>query len=659
DAVVPGATITALLTLDIIDGWHTYWKNPGDSGEATRIDWTLPEGVTAGEIRWPTPHRIPYSGFINYGYEGVAHHLVTLTVSDTVATGRTLPLSASATWLVCEDICIPETGTFELVVRTTDRLVPGSTSSPAFAAARAQLPSEAGPVSARRDGADAVFDLTGLPPLVDVYFFPDDWGVVEPGATQTLNDGTLRLAGATLGDAPVSGVLTGLTADDRRVGLSISASLGATTAAPTAAPAADIGLPTALLFALLGGVILNLMPCVFPVLSMKAMHLVNSDDAQSARTDGLAYTAGVLVFFAVLGIALLALRASGDAIGWGFQLQSPPVVGALALLMFLIGLNLMGAFDIGGAFMGAGSSLAGRGGAVGAFFTGALAAIVATPCTAPFMGVALGFALTQPAPVALTVLLTLGLGLALPFLVVALVPALAARLPRPGAWMNTLRQALAFPMFGAAVWLAWVLALQTGPDGVLRLLSAAVIAALAVWLWPRRRHHVAAALCAAAAAACLVAVGTLQPGATGTALTDDTQKRGVAFSPERLSAARAAGDTVFVNQTAAWCLTCLVNEKNVLSTSRVESALRAPGVTYMSGDWTRRDPDITAFLSEHGRSGVPLYVVYHGNAPGVVLPPVLTESIVLDALERPAGTAQISNGARLSATLRQPKLRQP
>ena len=635
NSLVPGGRHYAVLTLDIQDGWHTYWKNPGDSGEATRIDWTLPDGLTAGDIQWPTPHRIPYSGFINYGYEGVAHHLVPLTVDAAVPVGSTLALRASATWLVCEDICIPETGQFALSLPVTSEAVLSTTARAAISAATSTLPEEAGRTSAARVDAGIALDLSALPPLAQAYFFPDVWGVVEPGAAQTLIGTTLELTGATLPEAGFAGVLTGTTTTGSS--LSVSLSAHASGAAPTSADSASssFGLATALWFALLGGLILNLMPCVFPVLSMKAMHLIHvSGDSAARRREGLAYTAGVLVFFGLLGAGLLALRASGMAVGWGFQLQAPPVVAGLALLMFLIGLNLLGTFEIRAGMANAGSNLAARSGTVGAFFTGALAAVVATPCTAPFMGVALGYALTQSAPVALSVLLTLGFGLALPFLLIAFVPALAARLPRPGRWMNTLRQALAFPMFGAAVWLTWVLTLQSGADGVLRLLSATVVAGLAVWLWSLRPHRVASVLAGVAGVSCLLAIATLGSGQPPAHALTDGGKRGVAFSPERLAQARANGDTVFVNQTAAWCLTCLVNEKNVLSAARVEAAFDAPGVTYMSGDWTQRDPDITAFLSQHGRSGVPLYVVYHGDAPGDVLPPVLTESIVLDALAR-------------------------
>lgn len=639
-ALVPGSTAHALLTLDIREGWHTYWKNPGDSGEATRIDWSLPAGINADAIQWPAPSRIPYSGFVNFGYEGTAYHLVPLQVDEQTAQGSTT-LIGEAIWLVCEDICIPETGRFELTVDIASQAEPRADAAARFNAARALLPSTDITATARTLEGNLELAAPDLVDVRDAYFFPDDWGLIEPSAEQRIDGATLQIPGVSRIEAAFGGVLTAIDAGGAAVAYRLraqpaAAASGTETALSVPPTQSSVSVPTALWFAFLGGLILNLMPCVFPVLSMKALHLISADNGAAARRrEGLAYTAGVLVFFAVLGVGLLALRATGTAVGWGFQLQSPPVVGTLAVVMFLIGLNLLGAFEIGGRWMNAGSDLAGRSGLAGSFFTGALAAVVATPCTAPFMGVALGFALTQSAPVALTVLLTLGVGLAAPFLLIALLPALAQRLPRPGAWMTTLRQALAFPMFGAAVWLVWVLTLQAGANGLLRLLTALVLAAFVVWLLSLRGRVVSRVLATLGAVATVFAVATIQPDGSGSASANFVaDKNAEPFSVDGLATARAAGSTVFVNQTAAWCLTCLVNEKNVLSTGRVASALAAPNTIYMSGDWTRRDPQITAFLAEHGRSGVPLYVVYHGNAPGRVLPPVLTESIVLDALAR-------------------------
>ena len=635
--VSPGSTSALLLKIDIREGWHTYWLNPGDSGEATRIDWQLPSGVSVGSIEWPAPEAIPFSGFINFGYEGVAYHLLPLSIESSVAAGSEIQLQASATWLVCEEICIPETGEFTLslpVTTSPDVVDPQNESD--FIAARAALPVASSDVNVQTVNGKLLLSLDTLPAVTDPYFFAAEWGVVEPSAAQTVEsrDGQ-KLLVMTPGASPASGTFNGVLVDRAVTAGARAWNINARPAASSTEPAAPpLSVLSAVVFALLGGVILNLMPCVFPVLSMKALHLVGDQaDVDAQRREGLAYTAGVLCFFALLGGILLILRNSGQAIGWGFQLQSPPVVAVLALLMFAIGLNLLGAFEIGGRIMGAGASLTRKSGAIGSFFTGALAAVVATPCTAPFMGAALGFALTQPAAVAMLVMLSLGLGLALPFLLLALIPALARRLPRPGRWMETLKQFLAFPMFGAAIWLAWVLALQSGAHGILRLLAAILLFAFAVWLFGRSgaaRFLKVGALAVGAASFILVINLSTLPQDAAAATNAKT-----AYSAQRVADARAAGQTVFVNQTAAWCLTCLVNEKNVLSTATVKNAFEQNEVVYLAGDWTRRDPQITAFLAEHGRSGVPLYVVYHGDGPANVLPPLLTESIVLDAIARP------------------------
>ena len=416
---------------------------------------------------------------------------------------------------------------------------------------------------------------------------------------------------------------------------------------PGVAPrGAHVGLWSALLLALLGGIVLNLMPCVLPVLSLKALSLAgNGQSPAAARRQALAYTAGVLVSFAALGALAIGLREAGVALGWGFQLQQPLVVAALALVMLALGLSLSGVWHLGGAWTGIGHGLASRGGLAGDFFTGVLAVVVATPCTAPFMGAALAWAFTAAPVTALAVFLALGVGLALPFLLVGLVPALAHRLPRPGAWMETLRQFLAFPLYATAAWLAWVLARQRGADAVGALLVAAVLLALALWAWTRARagRRWALGLTALALLATLAPLaaihrlpreGATQPQAAAGALAP------VPFSEQRLAELRAAGQVVFVNVTADWCITCKVNERAVFGDGRFARALAASGAVYMVGDWTDVDPALTAFLQRHKAVGVPLYVVYpRDGGEGRVLPTVLTPGLVEDALRQAAGGA--------------------
>ena len=377
----------------------------------------------------------------------------------------------------------------------------------------------------------------------------------------------------------------------------------------------------------MGGLILNLMPCVFPVLSIKALALVREGNH---RAEGLAYTAGVLASFAVLAAVLIALRAGGQQVGWGFQFHSPVFVLVVSYLLFLVGLNLSGFFDIGGGFTGVGSSLAARQGLAGSFFTGVLAAVVATPCTAPFMGAALAFALAQPAAVMLSVFLALGLGLALPFLVLAFWPAAQRWLPRPGAWMDRFKQFLAFPMFAAVVWLLWVLAQQTGPDGVALALGGLVLLAFALWL---RRVSDGVAGAAGLVIGLLLAFSVtywIKPQPAADVRADATLE---AYSAERLAELRAQKQPVFVNLTASWCISCLVNERVALSRPEVKDAFAKAGVVYLKGDWTREDPKITAVLKAHGRSGVPLYLYYApGAAEAVVLPQLLTPGLVIEAV---------------------------
>jgi thiol:disulfide interchange protein DsbD len=439
---------------------------------------------------------------------------------------------------------------------------------------------------------------------------------------------------------PVAGGPAAPAADDLGASAPGKPRVAATAAESSAQVPAAAGIGSALLLALLGGLVLNLMPCVLPVLSLKALSLAESGTPGTARRHALGYTAGVLVSFIALGAAALGLRETGLALGWGFQLQQPLVVGGLALVMFALGLNLSGLWHLGGRWIGAGHSLTQRGGFAGDFFTGVLAVVVATPCTAPFMGAALAWAFLAPAPLALAVFAMLGLGLALPFVLIGLVPALAQRLPRPGAWMETLKQALAFPLYLTAAWLLWVLGRQRGADAIAWALVGVVAVAFGAWAWSRSQHRRRLW----SVPALVVAIGALayaghaihglprpRADAMRTAPTADTSR--VAYSPERLASLRAAGRTVFVNMTADWCVTCKANEKTVLGGADFRRALEDANAVYMVGDWTDVDPAITAFLQEHRAVGVPLYVVYPRDGGAArVLPTVLTPTLVREAL---------------------------
>lgn len=702
-AVAPGANVDLALVFDIRPHWHTYWKNPGDSGEPPQLTWDLPAGVTVGPIQWTSPSLIPVGPLANYGYSGRAEHLMPLSVPPDWPAGEPIDVRAEATWLVCEEHCIPEEGAFELRLETAPTAetqgAAATTSEEAlaraqlFAQARAKLPSGGRIAASLERGEDQLrlrVPAAALPAQpTSVAFFADDWGLIEHAASQSWQlDGDWLSMTLVSGEAPGSAAPTGLLVIDHRGGtdaFQVDASERPFDAAASTADAAagasgqgvqdsgaaegaPLGLPLALLFALLGGLVLNLMPCVFPVLAIKALALAQQAQQRFAERalHGLSYSAGVLAFFALVAMLLLSLRAGGAAVGWGFQLQSPTFVVLMAYLFLALGLSLAGAITLGASLMGIGAAGPSRG-YLGAFMTGALAALVAAPCTAPFMGAALGFALSQPWPAALAVVLTLGLGMALPFLVLALSPALARRLPRPGQWMEYLKQLLAFPMFATAAWLLWVLSVQTGPIGIGAGLTGLLLLALGLWLLEvsrtgRGRWQRAAQISAAVSlAAALWLAMDLAPGApdastepgaqngeaarrfggepkeqTGQGLARQGRESGptsVPFSNERLAAAREAQRPVFVNMTAAWCITCLANERIALSRSAVVEAFAGRDLLYLKGDWTNRDARITDYLASFGRNGVPLYVYYPPGSAPQVLPQVLTESLVLNALQ--------------------------
>ncbi len=667
----PGSTAVVAVRQDIEPGWHTYWRNPGDSGGATTLSWRLPEGARAGDIVWPLPSRQRLQGLVNYGYEGVVYLPVPVEIPAAARPGSVLPLRVEALFFVCSDeMCVPETLDLRLDLPVREGAAPPD---PAHGAAIRRVLAEApapAQIEARARAENGVITLTAVGgPLAGrdpgpSYFFPFEGGVIDHAAPQTgawgprgltlvLSAGAKAQGGST---GPLEGVLaTSLGAFEIRAepGRDLAGARGSGDLAPM--PDATGGGPEgesgwtaflqAALFALVGGLILNLMPCVFPILAMKAAALsAAAHDPGRARRDGLAFLAGVLTTFVGLAGVLLVLRAGGEAVGWGFQLQSPAVIASLSLLMLAVALNLSGVFHVGAGLQGAGSGpLARLPGAAGAFFTGMLAVVVAAPCTAPFMAFALGAAVLMPWPMALVVFLMLGLGLALPFVLVSLTPRLLARLPRPGPWMERLKGLLAFPMYGAALWLAWVFSRQTGGEALALLFAAGLTLAAGLWLLGGGQaeraagrkgtlHLAAGAALLVLAVVAMIAAVRLPAGASSI----EAAGPGPAarpWSPEAVAAARAEGRPVLVNFTADWCVTCKINERAALSSPAAQRALEEANAVYLVGDWTRRDDAITAELRRHGRSGVPLYLLY---APGTteprILPQLLTEGSVIAAL---------------------------
>ncbi|HEY2446926.1 MAG TPA: protein-disulfide reductase DsbD domain-containing protein [Rhizomicrobium sp.] len=649
-AIAPGAKIAIALEENIRPGWHTYWLNPGDAGQPTEIRWSLPRGWKAGAIAWPYPKELPVGPLMDYGYEGRLWLLTEVAAPADAKPGTSIVLRAQASWLVCKEVCIPEDASVSLpLVVSASVPAPSPSVAAQFAAARDRLP-VVSPWPARFH-LDSSLDLFVAAPklaaasLTDVRFFPFAQGEIKGFAAQAWSvspDGIhLRL-------------VPGKHAKDLRAlsGVLVFSSRGAPTqsleieANPGAVPAVDfpayegMSLPLALLFALLGGVILNLMPCVLPILAMKAFAIASTAGRapREAAHEGFAYGAGAVLSFAVLGAIVLALRAGGEAIGWGFQLQEPAAVAAFALLIFVVGLNLSGVFEVPG--IGAGESLARRGGVAGAFFTGVLAVMVAAPCTAPFMAAALGFALTQPAFGALLVFAALGIGFAAPFVAIGISPALLRLLPRPGAWMSVFRQFLAFPMYATALWLAWVLSLEAGAERLVVLLGGALAVALVLWVvgaTQRSMSRGASVIAWVAVIAGIIVLAELfsfvGSGTPAVARVQATTIPSEPYSEARLSQMRAQNRGVFVDATAAWCVTCLVNEKAALDNALVREAFESRHVAFLVADWTNRDPAVSALLQAHGRPGVPLYLYYApGAANAAVLPQILTPDVVLAAI---------------------------
>ena len=658
EAIQPGMPFTVGLRQRITPHWHTYWKNPGDSGEPTRITWTLPDGFAASDIRWPTPAAIPVGPLMNYGYSNTLLLPVTIT-PPTDFEGSSARLTAKANWLVCERICIPESADLTLTLPVAPR---GSAATPSahanlFAQAERSIPS-AGDWPAVFEQRPGSLTLKVAAPELDpkhitaAEFFPDTWGPIEHAALQKIgwDDGGIaiemkpgELSGSGL--TSLSGVLVlteQLGETQTRNGFVIRAS----PARPTPAPAQSVGdagagisLWQAVLFAVLGGMILNLMPCVLPILSLKALALAGhgGKGGNEAANSGLAYLAGVLASFALLAALLVGLRSVGMALGWGFQFQSPVFVLAMAALFLALALSLSGVFDIGGGAVGLGEGLTRKAGLAGSFFTGVLATVAATPCTAPFMGVAVGYALTRPAPEMVLVLQAMGLGFALPILMLSLSRTVRGFLPKPGPWMETFKQILAFPLYATVAWLVWVLSLQTGSDGVLGAGIMLIAVGFAAWLLgsgprsPLVRGTLAAAIAGVAFAITAPLLQVSEPSLAQQSATKGDAVSAERFAEEKVAELRAAGRPVFVNLTAAWCISCKVNEHVALRSDGFRKALAEHNVAYLKGDWTNQDDQITRVLKAYGRAGVPLYLLFPADPQrqAIVLPQLLTEAIVV------------------------------
>ncbi len=650
-----GGVTQAGLYFKLEPGWHVYWSNPGDSGEPPQIIWTLPKGVTATALEFPAPERLPLGPLMDYGYESEV--LLPFNIlSAGLTPGSTVALDANVHWLVCREVCIP--GKAELK-QEVDVLSPAPSDMSLYdgpdhdlwlrLADRLPEPLPSGDTSVFQP-TSAGFRLavsTGQRET-QAQFFPEDQNIVDNPSPQVLaptgKGFVLDLkkdASLTANPAKLNGVIELSGGRNYEI-----AALPGIVAAPAPAQAFSFGaLARIVSFAFLGGLLLNLMPCVFPVLFLKGLALVNSgnEEKHKLRAHGFVYTAGILVSFWALVALLLGLRAAGATLGWGFQFQSPVFLSLMAALLFFLGLSLAGQFEIGLTLTSAGGSLAAKQGYAGSFFTGVLAVVVATPCTAPFMGAAIGYALAKPAAVTFAVFTALALGLAAPYVALTLQPAWTRLLPKPGVWMDILKQAVAVPIFGTVIWLAWVIAGAYGAGLLLALLSEFLLLAIAGWFlgrWPAKRWATAFAvlIVAVVAAACVAAPKEFAatPSSAPAASSSGSAAAGGTWQPwsaDAVQHALATGQPVFVDFTASWCLSCQVNERVALDRPEVVQALASANVALFRADWTREDPAITQALTDLGRSGVPVYALYTpGQSAPTLLPQVLTPGIVTDAL---------------------------
>ena len=646
----PGARTTVALKLIHDPGWHTYWRSPG-IGEATSVAWSLPEGWVAGDIDWPVPEKIytQVGDVSGHGFKGVAYLPIDLIVAPDAPVGETALLNASVKWLMCEyELCIPGGAELELSLPiVSEKPAPNSEVQAALTAIPMPEVGEDFIVSATREGELMTLVVEGDAAFTEPHFFSFDELVWHDAVQEyTLSDGRLEAVLPIDGYyepevTNLSGVLAFTDENGNYRGLLVNAPLAAAGVGTDAAVTlTTLGIWQALLFAFLGGVILNLMPCVLPILSMKALGLAAAGGLEGAavRREGWFYTVGVIVSMLALAGLLLAARSALGAVGWGFHLQNPVVVLSLALVMAAVGFNLLGAFETGLGLGNVGQDLTQGHSAGASFFTGVLAVVVAAPCTAPFMAAALGVALVQPTPVALAIFAMLGFGLAFPYLLVTTVPAARRWLPKPGAWMAVFRQLLAFPMFATAIWLLWVVGGQRGPDAMTLGLIAVLLLGIGAWAYgglQRSRRKLAWGLTALAALAylpwVLVHIASLSPAGGSNSSTAEVVFDEVPYSAEALEQALAADTPVFAYFTADWCVTCKVNERVAIKTAASAELFTANGVTVMVGDWTNQNPEITEILMRYERAGVPMYLWFPPGTSageGRLLPQILTPGIV-------------------------------
>jgi len=629
-------TLLVGLEFNLSPGWHTYWENPGDSGEGASIKWNLPSGFKASTILWPGPKRIPVEPLMTYGYEDKA--LLLTEIKSPKEFSNPVKISAKINWLTCKDICIPQEGQVDMTLIKGPKVANQFTSKLKEVALTVpkNFPSPYR-VSVINEKIFLQFEKEGSRNISEAYFFPNEYGLINYTADQKLerNDNSFSLelssAEVQLKTNTLKGVLK-LKVD----GIKEFYTLDLPLEKNTNNPLVTISLLTAIIFAFLGGIILNAMPCVFPILSIKILSFIEQSQGSKEKLfhHGLVFSAGVLTTFLAVSALLIFLRASGEAIGWGYQLQSPWVVSLLIYLFVVIGIVFMGNIVLGSSFGNLGTLVQNQKDLTSSFFTGVLAVVVASPCTAPFMGPALGLALLQPGLKSIVIFLALGIGFSLPYLILSIYPQLLSKLPKPGEWMQTLKQIMAFPMWASALWLAWVLSSQVDMQSVFAVLLGALLIALGLWLMEKTQNSASILR----RLTLIFSLGLMIFSIWLLPITSDNNSPSLkneenAFSVQKLNSLRSEQKMVFLNFTADWCITCKVNEAIALNQDKVKKVLDEKNIIYLKADWTRKDPEIASMLASYGRTGVPLYLLFPSQGDPIILPELLTEDLLLDFLK--------------------------
>ena len=621
------------LQFKLSPGWHTYWKNPGDAGEGASVTWSLPEGIKASEILWPGPETIPVEPLMTFGYEDEITLLTNISASEAAVFPAIL--KAKISWYTCKDICVPQEANLELTIKGGDKRDTSFTNqlSTILLDLPTNLPSQHR-VEALDDSYFLQMELKDDASINSAYFFPEEYGLISYSKKQIteINNNSLSLqvpgSEVDLKLEKFAGVLL-LNSQDSSQFFNVSLDLD--NEQKTEAFSL-MDLVTTIVFAFIGGLILNVMPCVFPILSIKILSFVEQSEGSRKKMiqHGLSFSAGVLITFLSIAGLLLVLKSGGESIGWGYQLQSPLMVTLLIYLFVAIGITFMSNLVLGGQLAQLGNFTQGYSDITGSFLTGVLAVIVASPCTAPFMGSAVGIALLQPGFSTVAIFLSLGMGFAAPYLLLSFYPSLLRVLPKPGAWMETMKQFMAFPMWASALWLTWVLSGQVETDTVLMVLLGALLIALSLWLLEKNQSSEGFIKWVAVSVATLLLGSALWLAPTDYENTQDkSSSNGDSYTPELLEELLANDQPVFLNFTADWCITCKVNEAIVLNQTSIKSALKSKNIVYLKADWTRKDAAIADKLAEYGRTGVPLYLLFSPEGVPTILPELLTEDILL------------------------------